>query len=506
MKTKKPVILIIRDGWGYREEKENNLIAAAKTPFNDFLMEKYPLALLKADGEAVGLEPGYQGNSEVGHLTIGTGRIIYQPLNRIQNSIRNGSFFSIPEFLEIIEYCRKNSSTLHLLGLLQKEGVHSHLDHLFALLDLCKKKNFQNVVIHAITDGRDAPVQKGIDYLKELENKLSNLGFGIIATLAGRYYAMDRDCRWERTKLYYDSLVSGIGTSIVDIPPSAALNTCYQKGETDEFIKPLVFSGYSGVKDSDGIIFFNFRTDRTRQITKALVEKDFDAWARPRVNIHFVAMTQYYTPMNAAVAFVDQKLNNTLGEAISEAGYQQLRLSETEKYAHVTFFFNGQQESAYKGEERILISSPKVATYDLQPEMSAREIATTAVEKIKTKAYDFIVINLVNCDMVGHSGNPTAIKIAVETVDQATEKICTAGQKEGYDIIITADHGNAEEKIGQTQTSHTTNPVPLFYIPASTPYGQLAARGGLCDVAPSILDLMSLHIPSEMTGKTLFHR
>ncbi|HNY98013.1 MAG TPA: 2,3-bisphosphoglycerate-independent phosphoglycerate mutase, partial [Candidatus Pacearchaeota archaeon] len=314
MKAKRPVILIIRDGWGYCEDKENNLIAAAKTPFNDFLMEKYPFALLKADGEAVGLEPGYQGNSEVGHLTIGSGRIIYQPLSRIQNSIRNGSFFSIPEFLEIIEYCRKNSSTLHLLGLLQKEGVHSHLDHLFALLDLCKKKNFQNVVIHAITDGRDAPVQKGIDYLRELEDKLSNLGFGIIATLSGRYYAMDRDYRWERTKSYYDCLVSGIGTRITDIPPSSALNACYQKGETDEFIKPLVFSEYSGVKNSDGIIFFNFRTDRTRQITKALIEKDFDAWDRPLANIRLVAMTQYYTPMNAAVAFADQKINNMLGE------------------------------------------------------------------------------------------------------------------------------------------------------------------------------------------------
>ncbi len=504
MDKKRKVILVIRDGWGYREEKEYNTIAEADTPVDDRLRQEHPWTLIDASGEAVGLPAGYQGNSEVGHMTIGSGRTVDQSLIRINKSIESGEFFKKMEFLDAIDNCKENGTFLHLIGLLQKEGVHAHMNHLLALLDLCKKEGFERVLIHVITDGRDAPPTKGKDYLKELISKLDEIGFGEIATVSGRYYSMDRDKRWERTKKAYKAVVEGVSEGSFD-DPLTMLDECYGRNETDEFIVPGVRKGYDGVKDGDSVIFYNSRTDRPRQLTQAIVEPRFDRWERRSVKTFFVAMTEYYSSMNAKVAFKEPDLKNLLGEVVSDHGMRQLRISETEKYAHVTFFFNGQKEGPFPNEERIMIPSPKgVATYDKKPEMSVYGIRDRVLEEIDSVRHDLIIINLVNVDMVGHSGDKERTKEAVEAVDGVTGEIVNAGLSGGYDIIVAADHGNAEDQGPEWATSHTTNKVPFIFV--SNDEFSVREGGGLRDIAPTILDLIGIDKPAEMDGESLLER
>jgi 2,3-bisphosphoglycerate-independent phosphoglycerate mutase len=502
MKTKHPVILIIRDGWGYNPKKRDNPISLAKTPNEDFYLKNYPNGLLNASGEAVGLKKGYQGNSEVGHLTLGSGRIIFQSMARIDKSIKDGDFFKNKVLLEVINKCRKNKTTLHLIGLLQTQGVHAHIRHLFALLDLCKKNNFKQVLIHVITDGRDAPVKESEKHLAALNKKIKSLGLGKIVTISGRYFAMDRDNRWERTKETYECIVKGLGGEFKNALTTVKL--CHKNGEMDEFIKPRKLEGYQGFQKNDGVIFFNFRTDRTRQLTAAIVEAKFKSFKRKLVPVNFVAMTQYYEPMNASVVFPNISLKNLLGDVISAAGMKQLRISETEKYAHVTFFFNGQKEKPNKGESRILIYSPKVATYDLQPEMSVFKIAERLAKEIKKGIYDFIVTNLVNGDMVGHTGEIKAIISAIEDVDKAQGEIVKAALSKNYTCFLIADHGNAEDKSVATATSHTINPVPVIVVTEDKKIAsaKIIKGAGLKDVAPTILKIMNLKAPKEMSGKS----
>jgi len=502
MNIKNPVILIIRDGWGYNSKTTGNLIKAAKTPNNDLYLKHYPHGLLATSGEAVGLDKGYQGNSEVGHLTMGSGRVIFQAMTQINQVIKTGAFFKNKAFLDVISKCRKNKTKLHLIGLLQNQGVHSHMKHLFALLDLCKQQKFKDVFVHAITDGRDAPTTESLKHLRALENKLKNIGFGKIATISGRYFAMDRDNRWDRTKKAYDCIALGKGEEFSSA--LATVKTSHVSGIMDEFIEPKKIKNYQGLEAGDGIIFFNFRTDRPRQLTKALIEKKFSSFKRKLIPLNFVAMTQYYEPLLATVAFPNISLDNLLGEVIARHNLKQLRISETEKYAHVTFFFNGQKERASRGEERILINSPKVATYDLQPEMSAPQITKRLVKEIKKNIYGFIVVNLVNCDMVGHTANKSAIIKAVETVDRVQGEIINEALKNNYTCLVLADHGNAEDKSAKTMTSHTTNPVPVFLISENPKIKKvkIESGAGLKDVAPTVLKIMGLKIPKEMTGQS----
>jgi 2,3-bisphosphoglycerate-independent phosphoglycerate mutase len=502
MKLKDKVILVIRDGWGFREDSKDNAVASANTPINEFLVENYPNTLLQASGNAVGLPEGYQGNSEVGHITIGSGRINFQSLERINESIKSGDFFKIEEFNSVIDKAKENNSKLHLIGLMQKEGVHSHVDHLFALLELCKKKDFKNVLIHAITDGRDAPPTNGATYFKEFQEKIDEIGVGEIVTLSGRYFAMDRDNRWDRTEKAYKCIAEGDVEEFDSI--QKVLSDSYEKEVTDEFINPVKRKGYEGIKDGDSVIFFNLRTDRTRQLTKSLIEDNFQGFSREKKDINFVAMTQYYSGMKGGVAFKDEPIKNILGEVLSKVGVKQLRISETEKYAHVSFFFNSQEEEPFEGEDRILIPSPKVATYDLKPEMSAYEVKEKLVEQINSEEFEFIVVNLVNCDLVGHTGIEEAIKEAVEAVDECTGDIVNAGMEHGYTSIVLADHGNAEDMGGMEETSHTTNPVPCILVSKREDLkGITLKRGGLQDVAPTVLKLMGIEKPEEMTGKSL---
>ncbi len=503
---KEKVILLIRDGWGYRKSQKDNAIASASTPCTDKLMAEYPNTLLKASGEAVGLPKGYQGNSEVGHMTIGSGRIILQSMKRINESIDDKSFFSIPEFLKAIDNCKKNKSALHIAGLLQEEGVHSHIDHLYALLDLCRQNKFYDVKLHLFTDGRDAPVDASIGHFKDLQKKLKRLGFGEIATISGRYYSMDRDKRWDRTKKAYDCIVEGKSKNFYD--PITAIKESHTKGVTDEFILPIKKYSFKGMNKNDSFIFFNFRTDRTRQLTKAIVENDFNEWVRKKKNVYFVAMTQYYKGMNAKIAFKEQTLGNLCGKIISKNNLKQLRISETEKYAHVTFFFNGQTERKYRGESRILVSSPMVPTYDQKPEMSGNEVATKLIKEIRKDKFDFVVANLVNADMVGHSGNKEAIKKAIETVDDCTGRIVDEGLKKGYTILVFADHGNAEDQRPEWRTSHTTNPVPLILVSGNKRLKKAILRKGmgLKDIAPTALEIFGLDKPQEMTGESIIQK
>jgi len=504
MKTKNPVILIIRDGWGYRRAKANNLISLAETPWNDLYWNDYPHVLLAASGRAVGLPDGYQGNSEVGHMTIGSGRIIFQSLEKINQSIKKGDFFRNDAFLKTISACRKSGGNLHLIGLLQTQGVHSHIDHLFALLDICRREKFHRVYVHAITDGRDAPVKESLKHLKALERKIKTIGFGQIATVCGRYYAMDRNNRYERTEEEYNCVLAQSG--VIFSNPLSYVKASHVKGETDEFIKPGRQNGYRGLQDGDGLIFFNFRTDRPRQLTRALTEPTFKEFKRERRKITFAAMTEYYRPLKGAVAFPDIEPKNLLGEAVSSFGGRQLRISETEKYAHVTFFFNGQKEKASKGEDRVLIQSPHVATYDLKPEMSVSEIADRIAAEIRKKKYDLIVTNLVNGDMVGHTADHKAIIKGVEAVDKAVGEIVSVGLGYGYTSLIFADHGNAEDKSAKYATSHTLNPVPLMIVSPDKKLEKIKIKEdlGLQDIAPTALKIMGIKKPKEMTGKVAF--
>ncbi len=507
MSKSNKVILIIRDGWGYRKDSNMNAISSVNPRNNTELMNNYPNTLLKCSGEAVGLPKGYQGNSEVGHMTIGSGRIIYQSLERINHSIADGTFFKNKELLGAIENCKKNKTSLHLIGLLQTEGVHSHLNHLLALLDLCKKQNFKRVWIHIITDGRDAPIHASLKHIKTLQSKLKKIGFGKIATISGRFYAMDRDKRWDRTREAYDCIVSGkVDSSELSFTnPEATIKESHAHGISDEFIVPRKFKDYSSVKENDSIIFYNFRTDRTRQLTRAIVEKNFEGWKRKPLRVRFVGMTQFYSPMSARVAFKDASLKNLLGEIVSANGKRQLRISETEKYAHVTFFFNGQIEKAFPREERVLVPSPKVRTYDLKPEMSAYPVTERLLREIQSKKYQFIVVNLVNCDMVGHTGNEGAIRKAIIAVDDCTGEIVRTGLKQGYTSLVFADHGNAEDQTDKWRTSHTTNKVPLIVVSNDNElkHARLSRDAGLVDIAPTVLELMGLKKPREMTGKSI---
>jgi 2,3-bisphosphoglycerate-independent phosphoglycerate mutase len=494
------IVLIIKDGWGYRKSRQNNAISQAETLIDDSLRKKYPWTLLEASGKAVGLPDKYQGNSEVGHLTIGSGRIINQNLVRINESIKDKSFFKKKELINALKNCRKNKSFLHLIILLQREGVHAHIEHLFALLDFCQKNKFKNVLIHLITDGRDSSVNKGKEYLKQVIQKTKEVKIGEIVTISGRYYAMDRDKRWQRTKKAYQAIVQGQAKdSFTD--PLAKISQCYKKKETDEFIVPSVKKNYQGIKDNDSVIFCNLRTDRPKQLTQSIIEKDFSHWKRERKNVFFVAMTEYYDSIKAEILFKEEKIKNTLGEVLSKNNKKQLRISETEKYPHVTFFFNGQEEKCFKKEKRIMIPSPRVSTYDKKPEMSIKKVVKEFKKEVK-KNYDFVLINLANIDMVGHTGNREATVKAVEFVDQAVGEIVEAGLKEKFVFLITADHGNAEEQSGEKTTTHTLNPVPLIVVAPEMKF-KLESGKGLKDLAPTVLKMMDIKKPKEMTGESV---
>lgn len=496
---KKRVLLVVRDGWGYRKSGYKNAIRAANTPNADRLMKECPNTLLKASGEAVGLPEGYQGNSEVGHMTMGAGRVIEQSLTRINKAIKDGSFFRKKVFLDAINNCKKHNISLHIMGLLQVEGIHSHIDHLFALLDLCKRQKFHDVLIHAFTDGRDAPVHDGVKHMRDLQRRLKTLGFGRVVSVCGRYYAMDRDKRWDRTRKAYDAIVKG-SSDISFTDPVRTMKQSYDDGVTDEFIVPRVRDGYDGMNKDDSIIFFNFRTDRPRQLTRAIVERGFKGWKRSALDVFFVAMTQYYSPMAARVAFEEVHVGDTLGEVVSRNGLSQLRVSETEKYAHVTFFFNDQVEKPYPGEDRVMVPSPKVATYDLRPEMSVYRITRKLTDELKKKKYDFVLTNLVNCDMVGHTGDWDAVIKAVEAVDDCVGKLVESAERNGYAVVILADHGNAEDMTKDWRTSHTTNPVPCIVVNHDC---RLKKNMGLSNVAPAVLEILGLRRPKDMAESML---
>ena len=502
----KPVLLMILDGFGLYKDYPGNAISLAKTENLDKLYETCPHTEIYASEKWVGLPMGQMGNSEVGHLNIGAGRVVFQDLTRIGNDIDNGNFYHNQMFLKAVENAKKNNSSLHLMGLVSKGGVHSHFKHLLALIDLAKKEGLKKVYIHVITDGRDVSPDASLEDVKELEDYLKKVGVGKIADISGRYYAMDRDKRWERIKKYFDLVTEKYDNS----NPNAldAIKSSYDNGVTDEFIKPVEIDCEGKIKDGDSLIFFNFRPDRARQIVRALVDENFDGFPRKEKNIFLVTMTQYDdTIPHTNIAYPENRPTNTLGEILEKNHLRQLRIAETEKYAHVTFFFNGGREVMFKGEDRILVQSPKVATYDLKPEMSAPEITENLIGKLRENIYDCIILNFANPDMVGHTGViPAAIK-AVETVDNCIGKILKEIKKLGGALLITADHGNCDmmlTKDNKPITSHTTNKVPFIL------YGvedvKLRSEGALCDIAPTILELLNIKQPKEMTGKSLIEK
>lgn len=507
--NKKLITLMILDGYGVNPRTEGNAIAAAHKPNLDKLMATCPHTVIHTSGMDVGLPTGQMGNSEVGHTNIGAGRIVYQELTRITKSIDDGDFFDKKEFLDAIENSKKNHTKLHLFGLLSDGGVHSHNTHLYALLELAKRQGLEQVYVHCFFDGRDVPPNSAKGFVEELEAKIKELGIGKIATIMGRYFAMDRDKRWDRVQLAYDAMVAGKGVNAVNAVEAVA--DSYAAEVYDEFVKPTVIvengNPVATIGANDSVIFFNFRPDRAREITRTFVDPAFDGFER--VNgffpLHYVCMTQYDATMpNVEVAFKPQSLENTFGEYISRRGYRQLRIAETEKYAHVTFFFNGGVESVYEGEDRALIASPKVATYDLKPEMSAVEVTDEVVKRIQSKEYDVIVLNYANCDMVGHTGIFDAAKTAVETVDQCVGRVVEAVRAQDGIVLITADHGNSEQMVdyetGGPFTAHTTYVVPLIGVGL----GEAKLKEGrLADIAPTILELMGLEKPEEMTGTSL---
>ena len=505
-KLNAPVALIIMDGWGVGDaQSTTNAVNVGKTPVIDGLTAKYPHAQLACSGEAVGLPDGQMGNSEVGHTNIGAGRIVYQELTRITKAIREGAFFKNPVFLDIINAVKKNNGALHLMGLLSDGGVHSHNSHLYALLQLAKQEGVENVFVHAFLDGRDVPPSSAADYLAELEAKLKEIGVGKIATISGRYYAMDRDKRWERVKEAYDLLVNGQGKKATDMVQ--AMQESYDEGVTDEFIKPIVNANCDGtIKEGDVVIFFNYRNDRAKELTVVLTQQDM-----PEAGMHTIPGLQYYcmTPYDASfkgvhILFDKENVANTLGEYIASKGLSQLHIAETEKYAHVTFFFNGGRETPFDNEDRILVPSPKVATYDLKPEMSAYEVKDKLVDAINENKYDFIVVNFANGDMVGHTGIYEAIEKAVVAVDACVKDVIEAAKAQGYEAIIIADHGNADHALnedGTPNTAHSLNPVPCVYVTENK--AAKVEDGRLADVAPTILKIMGLEAPADMNGQIL---
>ena len=498
----KPLVLMILDGFGYNESDYGNAIRAAKMPNLDRIKKISPMTVINASGVDVGLPKGQMGNSEVGHTNIGAGRIVYQPLMRITNAVNDGSFFENPALSGAFENCEKNNSALHIMGLLSDGGVHSHIEHLFALIDMAKRRNIKNLYIHCFMDGRDTPPESGIGYVEALQKKLDESGAGVIATLGGRYYGMDRDKRWDRVEKHYNAIVRG--TAETKKCPVEAVKESYQAGITDEFIVPVQFEHGAQIKDGDSVIFFNFRPDRAREMTGAIVSPDFGGFERAPLCVYFACMAQYDAKIeNVAVAFPPLVLKDTFGEYIAEKGLSQLRIAETEKYAHVTFFFNGGVEAPYKNEDRVLVASPKVATYDLQPEMSAYEVTEKLLGALESGKYDVVILNYANTDMVGHTGVFSAAVKACEAVDECLGKITEKVAELGGAVLITADHGNADvmlAKDGTPFTAHSTNPVPfiVFNHPC-----KLRKGGRLADIAPTMLELLGIEKPEAMTGESL---
>ena len=501
MKT--PTTLIIMDGFGLGPKYPGNAVENTPKPHLENIFKECPGCRLSASGLDVGLPEGQMGNSEVGHTNIGAGRVVFQDLPHISRDIDSGEFFKNPAYLEAMEHCREWGTALHLMGLLSDGGVHSHITHLFALVKMAKEQGLEKVYVHCFLDGRDVPPSSGKSYVEQLQAKLDELGTGRIATVMGRYYAMDRDKRWDRVQRAYDAIALGEG--IFEEDPAAAVQKSYDSGVTDEFMEPVVCAKGAQVRDNDSIIFYNFRPDRAREITRCFVDEDFQDVERKKgfVPVDFVCTTEYDATMpNVTVAYPRQKLENIFGEYISKLGLTQLRIAETEKYAHVTFFFNGGVETVFPGEDRVLIASPKVATYDLQPEMSAYQVTEEAVKCIESGAYDVIILNFANCDMVGHTGVYEAACRAVTAVDECVGRVVEATSRMGGVSLITADHGNAErmaDEDGEPFTAHTPNLVPFYIVGASV----RLRDGRLADIAPTMLDLMGLEKPKEMDGETL---
>ncbi len=504
---KKVTMLMILDGFGINENTEANAIALANTPNLDRIFKQNPSTTIKTSGLDVGLPDGQMGNSEVGHTNIGAGRIVYQELTRITKSIEDGDFFSIPELMGTIENCKKHHSKLHIMGLLSDGGVHSHVRHLYALLELAKRSDFEDVYVHCFMDGRDTPPASGESYITELESKMAEKGVGQIASITGRFYAMDRDKRWERVQKAYDALVNGIGEKSASA--TKAIEDSYQKEIFDEFVVPTLICNTENepiatISANDSVIFFNFRPDRAREITRSLVDDEFTGFERTKFPLYYACFTNYdETIKNVQIVFKKDEIKNTFGEIVSNRGLTQLRIAETEKYAHVTFFFNGGEEKQYAGEDRILVPSPKVETYDMQPEMSAIEVTDKVVEAIESRKYDTIILNYANPDMVGHTGILEAAIKAIETIDGCVQRVVEAIEKTEGVMLITADHGNSEQMIdyatGEPHTAHTTNVVPLVLV------GKQAKlkEGRLADLAPTMLKLMNIEKPAEMTGESL---
>lgn len=507
--SKKKVILVIMDGWGLGKVASADAIQHANVPFTNSLYSRYPNTTLITCGEAVGLPEGQMGNSEVGHLNLGAGRIVYQELQRINVAIKDGSFAKNEQLLNSIRYAKDNNKPLHLLGLVSDGGVHSHINHIKAIVDICKAEGLDKVFIHAFTDGRDCDPKSGLGFIIDLQDHL-NKSVGKIATVSGRYFAMDRDKRWERIKLAYDAMVKGEGQKATDA--IAAVENSYKNNITDEFILPTLILNegqepLTTIKNGDVAICFNFRTDRCREITQVLSQVDFQEFDLKKLSLHYTTMTEYdKTYKDVHVIFDNENLNHTLGEVLQEHGLKQLRAAETEKYPHVTFFFSGGREKEFEGEKRIIAPSPKVATYDLQPEMSAYELTDLVLPEIENKTVDFICLNYANADMVGHTGVWEAAIKAAETVDKCVKKIVTTGLENGYTIFLTADHGNSDYLInedGSPNTAHTLNPVPFFIIDNEWK-GELK-EGKLADIAPTILTMMGIAVPKEMTGEILIN-
>ena len=509
---KSPILLCILDGWGIgRADDPSNAIVVAGTPNISRLTAAYPATSLHCSGEAVGLPDGQMGNSEVGHLNIGSGRIVYQEFTRISKSIRDGDFFTNPVLVSLAASVKQNNKSLHLMGLVSDGGVHSHMDHIYAMLEFCRRQGLKNVYVHAYLDGRDTAPSSASTFIAALEAKIKEIGIGKIATISGRYYAMDRDKRWERTEVAYAALVYREGYNAQTA--LQAVEEAYARGETDEFVKPTVISGCGdcGIKEGDGIFFFNFRPDRARQLTRAFIEPGFNEF--PRRNgyfpIHYTSLTQYDETFDVPVAYPPQYLRDTLGEIFSRAGLTQLRIAETEKYAHVTYFFNGGEETPFGGEDRKLIPSPKVATYDLQPQMSAPELAEGILAAIRSSQYDLIVCNFANGDMVGHTGVMSAVIQAVKTVDTCVGRIAESVLSVNGSLLITADHGNADmmrdPDTGIVFTQHTTNDVPFILVSEAYKNSKLR-QGILADIAPTILDLAGITKPDSMTGSSLLQK
>ena len=508
--SKKPTVLMILDGYGLNDKVEGNAVAQAKTPVMDKLMAECPFVKGNASGLAVGLPDGQMGNSEVGHLNMGAGRIVYQELTRITKEIQDGDFFKNEALLHAVKSAKENGSALHLFGLLSDGGVHSHNTHLYALLELAKREGLENVYVHCFLDGRDTPPASGKGYVEQLVDKMKEIGVGQVATVMGRYYAMDRDNRWDRVELAYNAMVKGEGAEAAC--GICAVQNSYDNGKNDEFVVPAVVkkdgAPVATIKDKDSVIFFNFRPDRAREITRAFCDDDFKGFERAkRLDTTFVCFTEYDdTIQNKLVAFHKVLLHNTFGEYLAAHDMTQARIAETEKYAHVTFFFNGGVEEPNKGEDRILVKSPKVPTYDMQPEMSAPEVGEKLVEAIKSDKYDVIIINFANPDMVGHTGVEAAAIKAVETVDACVGKAVEAIKEVDGQLFICADHGNAEQLVnyetGEPWTAHTTNPVPFILVNADPKY-TLRENGCLADIVPTLIQLMGMEQPKEMTGESL---